>query len=87
LRISAGSTGSGWRQVYIALVEPQETTELVQHVADHLGLHLTTPTAYYLTRTTILAALSSLEGAGKVKVTVRANRLVWSRTEHRTRNP
>lgn len=74
-------------QVYIALVEPQETAELVQHVADHVGLHLTTPTAYYLTRTTILAALSSLEGAGKVKVTVRANRLVWSRTEHRTHNP
>jgi len=66
-------------RVYGALEGPQETPALVRHVADHLGLRLTTPTAYYLTRTTILAALSSLEGAGRVEAVVKDNRLTWER--------
>ena len=65
--------------VYGALTEPKETAALVQYVADRFDLQLTTPTAYYLTRTTILAALSSLEGAGKVEATVKGNRLLWER--------
>jgi len=65
--------------VYAALIERQETPALVQQVANHLGLRLTTATAYFLTRTTILAALSSLERAGKVEAMMEENRLLWQR--------
>ena len=64
-------------QVYAALKESQETSDLVQRVADRFGLQLATATAYFLTQTTILAALSSLERAGKVTVVVEDNRLLW----------
>jgi len=68
-------------QVYAALEEPQETSALVQQVADHFGLRLTAATIYFLVRTTILAALSSLERAGKVITIVKDNRLLWQRSE------
>ncbi len=68
-------------QIYAALEEPQETPALVQRVADHFGLRLSTATAYFLTRTTILAALSSLERAGKVTTTMEDNRMLWRRQE------
>ena len=68
-------------QVHTALKEPQETSALVQKVADHFGLHLATATAYFLTQTTILAALSSLERAGEVTVVMRDNRLLWWRSK------
>ncbi len=67
--------------VYAALEEPLETAALVQRVAGHFGLHLATATAYFLTRTTILAALSSLERTGEVVVVIRDNRLLWQRRE------
>ncbi|MDY6876008.1 MAG: MBL fold metallo-hydrolase [Chloroflexota bacterium] len=66
-------------QVHAALEEAQETPALVQQVADHFGLHLATATSYLLTRTTILAALSSLERAGKVTAVIEGNRLLWRR--------
>jgi glyoxylase-like metal-dependent hydrolase (beta-lactamase superfamily II) len=65
--------------VYDALEQPQETSALFQYVADHLGLRLETAALYLLTRTTILAALSSLERAGRVKTAVQDNRLLWQR--------
>jgi len=68
-------------RVYATLEEPRETPALVQQVADHFGLCLKTATAYLLTRTTILAVLSSLERAGKVTVVMRDNRLLWWRQE------
>jgi glyoxylase-like metal-dependent hydrolase (beta-lactamase superfamily II) len=64
-------------QVYAATKEPLETSALVKQVAYDLELHLTTATAYFLTQTTILAALSSLEKAGKVTARVESNRLLW----------
>jgi glyoxylase-like metal-dependent hydrolase (beta-lactamase superfamily II) len=64
-------------QVYEALEKPRETSDLVQHVSDRLGLQITTATAYFLTRTTILAALSSLERAGKAATVIEKNRLQW----------
>lgn len=67
--------------VHVVLDEPQGTPALVQRVADHFGLRLTTATAYFLTRTTILAALSSLERAGEVRVVMEENRLLWRRSE------
>jgi glyoxylase-like metal-dependent hydrolase (beta-lactamase superfamily II) len=63
--------------VHSALDEPQETSMLVRQVAEHFGLKITTPTAYYLTRTTVLAALSSLEGSGKVTAVINESRLLW----------
>lgn len=66
-------------QVYAALEAPRGTSEVVQSVARRFELHLTTPTAYYLTRATILAALSSLERKGEVEALVRDNRLLWKR--------
>ncbi|MGD2177448.1 MAG: MBL fold metallo-hydrolase [Anaerolineae bacterium] len=65
--------------VYAALEEPQETSTLIQQVAKHFQLKITTPTAYYLTRATILAALSSLEGAGEAAAATDQNRLLWQR--------
>ena len=66
-------------RVYAALGEPLKTSDLVQRVADHFGLQLATATAYFLTRTTVLAALSSLERAGKVIAIMGDNRLLWQR--------
>ncbi|MGD2144766.1 MAG: hypothetical protein PVF54_09845, partial [Anaerolineae bacterium] len=66
-------------QVYAALREPQETCQLVQHVAGYFELKVATPTAYFLTRTTVLAALSSLESADVVEVVTADNRLRWRR--------
>lgn len=67
------------QQVRAALGEPQQTSALVQRLADYFGLRLTTATGYFLTRTTVLAALSSLERAGEVEAVVEANRLLWRR--------
>lgn len=66
--------------VYVVLDEPQGTPALVQRIAGHFGLRLTTATAYFLTRTTILAALSSLERAGEVEAVMEENRLLWRRS-------
>jgi hypothetical protein len=68
-------------QVHSALEEPQGTAALVQRVADDLGLRITTATAYFLTRTTVLAALSSLERAGEVAAVMSDNRLLWQRSQ------
>jgi glyoxylase-like metal-dependent hydrolase (beta-lactamase superfamily II) len=67
-------------RVYAALETPQETPTVLQQVADGFGLRMTTATAYLLTQTTVLAALSSLERAGRVAVAMESNRLVWRRT-------
>ena len=64
-------------RVFAALQEPQETSTLLKQAADHLGLRMAGATAYCLARASILAALSSLEQAGKVKAVVKDNRLLW----------
>jgi glyoxylase-like metal-dependent hydrolase (beta-lactamase superfamily II) len=67
--------------VYGALEEQaQQTATLLKRVADHLNLKLEMATIYLLVRTTILAALSSLERSGKVTTAVRDNRLWWKLT-------
>jgi glyoxylase-like metal-dependent hydrolase (beta-lactamase superfamily II) len=66
-------------RVHAVLGEPMETAALVQRVADHFGLRLEAAALVFLTRTTILAALSSLERAGQVTATVRDNRVLWQR--------
>ena len=69
--------------VYAALEEPCQTSTLVQHVTAHFGLRLEMATIYFLVRTTILAALSSLERAGQVTVNLEDNQLFWQRQEAR----
>jgi glyoxylase-like metal-dependent hydrolase (beta-lactamase superfamily II) len=64
-------------RVRTALAEPQETASLIQATADHFGLRLQEPTMLFLVRTTILAALSSLEHAGEATAVVEDNRLLW----------
>jgi glyoxylase-like metal-dependent hydrolase (beta-lactamase superfamily II) len=64
-------------QVHKGMEKPQETPAIVQRVADHFELHLKTATAYFLTRTTVLAAISSLERAGEAKAVMQDNRLLW----------
>jgi len=54
----------------------------LKYVADYYGLYLKTSTAYFLTRTTVLAALSMLERAGEIVATVVENRLRWRRADH-----
>jgi len=66
-------------QVHAALGEPMGTVALVQRVADHFGLRMEAAALVFLTRTTILAALSSLERAGQVTATVCDNRVLWRR--------
>jgi glyoxylase-like metal-dependent hydrolase (beta-lactamase superfamily II) len=67
-------------RVYAAVGEPRGTSALVQELAGHFGLQLSTATAYFLTRTTVLAALSSLERAGEVNAAMVDNRLLWQRS-------
>lgn len=65
--------------VLAALERPQETSELVARVCQQVGLTLGNAVAYFLTRTTVLAALSSLEQARQVRAVVEGNRLRWQR--------
>lgn len=66
--------------VFDGLESARETSELVQHVAARFTLRISGATAYYLTRTTVLAALSALESAGSVRPFTNANKLMWKRT-------
>lgn len=70
-------------QVQVALAEPTSTDALVQRVADSFSLCLTTATACFLTRATVLAALSSLQRAGKVETVVEGNLLLWRKNRTR----
>ncbi len=65
--------------VYSAVNQPTETSALVQQVSQHFRIEITTPTAYFLTQTTVLAAISSLERAGDVTCRTERNRLWWQR--------
>jgi glyoxylase-like metal-dependent hydrolase (beta-lactamase superfamily II) len=63
--------------VCAALTEPANDSQVLQHVADALGLRIEQPAIYYLTRTTIHACLNSLRRAGRAVLTLADNRLVW----------
>jgi glyoxylase-like metal-dependent hydrolase (beta-lactamase superfamily II) len=63
--------------VFEALETAQETPALVKRIADHYELRLRNATAYFLTRATVLAVLSSLEHSGEVVATADENRLQW----------
>ena len=61
-----------------AVEEPAEDAAVLKFVADELGISITQPAIYYLTRTTIHACLQSLLRAGRVDMTVYGNRLLWT---------
>jgi glyoxylase-like metal-dependent hydrolase (beta-lactamase superfamily II) len=63
------------------LEEGQRTAEVVRAVADQVGLQISNATAFFLTRTTILAALSGLEKEGRVRASVEDNTLRWHRLD------
>jgi glyoxylase-like metal-dependent hydrolase (beta-lactamase superfamily II) len=65
--------------VHGALDAPRETSAVVQHVAKHFALRITRATAYYLTRTTVLSALTSLERAGEATAMTSDNVVMWKR--------
>ena len=66
-------------EVYNALEGPKETSGLVRHIAKQLGLRITGPAAYFLTRTTVLAALTSLQRAGGATAVMDDNIVIWER--------
>ncbi len=65
--------------VYAELAAPQDTPALVQAVARRFSLKIAGPTAYFLTRTPVLSALSSLETTGSIIADTEANKVVWVR--------
>jgi len=66
-----------------ALATPADDSQVLQHVADALGLRIEQPAIYYLTRTTIHACLNSLRRAGLAELSLVENRLVWQTTSAR----
>lgn len=63
-----------------AVAAPQETDALVWGLAARYGIRLDALPAFYLTRATLLAALTSLARAGQVREDLASGRLVWRRT-------
>jgi glyoxylase-like metal-dependent hydrolase (beta-lactamase superfamily II) len=60
-----------------ALERADDAARILKLTADRLGLAIGNPVTYFLTQTTILACLSSLQKAGEAAVGVVDNRLVW----------
>jgi len=59
------------------LTQAEDVNALVTLTANRLGVGIPNPVIYWLTQTTVLACLSSLQHAGKVSVQVIENRLTW----------
>lgn len=66
--------------VAAALAESGELGEIIRLTAGRLGVSIATPVIYWLTQTTVLACLASLQRAGRAQVAVLHNRLVWQTT-------
>jgi glyoxylase-like metal-dependent hydrolase (beta-lactamase superfamily II) len=60
-----------------ALAQTVDTGQIVAAVADRLGVIIPHPAIYWLTQTTVLACLASLQRAGQASVQIVGNRLVW----------
>ena len=57
--------------------EPAQVADVIAYVTGRLGVTLRDATAFLLSQTTILAALTSLQRAGQVVLDVSDNRLWW----------
>ncbi len=62
-----------------ALAESDDVSGIVHGTAGRLGLTLPNPANFWLTQTTIHACLASLQRAGRARVQMVENRLVWVR--------
>lgn len=65
--------------VATALGQSDEVGEIMRLTADQLRITIASPVIYWLTQTTVLACLASLQRAGRAQVSVSDNRLRWSR--------
>jgi glyoxylase-like metal-dependent hydrolase (beta-lactamase superfamily II) len=63
--------------VAAGLERSNELGEIVRFTAERLGVEIPNPVIYWLTQTTILACLASLQAAGRAAIVVRDNRLLW----------
>lgn len=60
-----------------ALAESDDVAGIVYGTADRLGMTIPNPAIYWLTQTTIHACLAALQKAGRARVQMVENRLVW----------
>jgi glyoxylase-like metal-dependent hydrolase (beta-lactamase superfamily II) len=60
-----------------ALAQAGEVGQIVAIVADRLGAIIPNPVMYWLTQTTVLACLASLQRGGRAGVAVAGNKLIW----------
>ncbi len=63
--------------VATALGQSDEVGEIMRLTADQLRITIASPVIYWLTQTTVLACLASLQRAGRAQVSVSDNRLRW----------
>jgi glyoxylase-like metal-dependent hydrolase (beta-lactamase superfamily II) len=65
------------QQTLEATTSPATGEQVLQRVTNSLGLVMDNPTQYYLSHTTLLAALTSLHRAGNVNLEFKNNQLLW----------
>ena len=63
-----------------ALAETDDVGQIIRLTANHCGATIPNPVIYWLTQTTVLACLASLQRAGRAGVAVEGNRLGWRPT-------
>ena len=82
-QIAAWAAGNIARLVEIrevvarALTETDDVGQIIRRTANHFNLTIPNPAIYWLTQTTVLACLASLQRAGRAGVCVVDNALVW----------
>ena len=60
-----------------ALAETGDVGQIIRRTANHFGITIPSPAIYWLTQTTVLACLASLQRAGRAGVRVVENALGW----------
>jgi glyoxylase-like metal-dependent hydrolase (beta-lactamase superfamily II) len=60
-----------------ALAETDHVGEIIRRAANHFGVTIPNPVIFWLTQTTVLACLASLQRTGRAGVRVVENALVW----------
>ena len=60
-----------------ALVETDDMGQIIRRAANHFGVTIPNPVTFWLTQTTVLACLTSLQRAGRADVRTVGNALVW----------
>jgi glyoxylase-like metal-dependent hydrolase (beta-lactamase superfamily II) len=60
-----------------ALAETDDVGQIIRRTANYFGMTIPNPVVYWLTQTTVLACLASLQRTGRAGVRVVENALVW----------